>query len=154
LLAIIVFNCSWGPWAGEAWFSRVGDEANNYACQGSQSDLVLLWVLHKIGLEMGIPESVGVSAEEVWRGLPASNFLHSKGERVLLTRWGSWLKAANRWIWEWSKRTCILMVYGIQFGFCTDSAATGAQVKGGGPSAGNPGEGQTMKQQREDVRAF
>ena len=56
-----------------------------------------------IALEEGQSEAFGTKAQEIWDDLDHAAFLLRKGQRVLLTRWGSWVNAMLEWVTMWSK---------------------------------------------------
>ena len=158
LLSIILLNLSWGPWMGEAWFQRIREEAANYVKLGGPEDAVFLIMLTRIALEEGQSEARGTQAQAIWDELGYSEFFLRKGQRVLLTRWGSWVHAMLGWVSMWSKRTLILLVYGTQMGYATDhgnrESVTAQKFNKGGPAAAETGDNPTMKQMKEDVKAM
>ena len=124
LLSQILFNLNWGPWSSEAWFIRAQEESQNYFSTASARDPLFAWMLSRIRRELGRPDSFGSSAEAEWEGLKDAGFLFNKGARVLLTRWGSWFRAMSTWTLNWSRRSLVLLVYGIAMGYCNKGVST------------------------------
>jgi hypothetical protein len=156
LLSVVVFNLAYGPWLGQAWFQRYKTEAANFFRLGDAFDPVFLWICWRIGMEGGRPEAFGMEAAEEWAKLVGADFLLRKGPKVLLTRWGSWFRAMLFWMSQWSMRTLILCIYGIQMGWVSKKGSTLVLQKLGvlGPPQGaaDAGDNPTMRQQKESVR--
>jgi hypothetical protein len=166
LLSVVVFNLAYGPWAGEAWYTRYREEAANYFKTASSKDAIFQWLIGRILAESGRSEAAGLNSEDEWNEMITAEFLLRKGPKCLLTRWGSWLRCMMLWAHQWTRRTLILFIYGINMGWVTKSGRTagspghlimdkfGAKRKEktggaqGGSSAGLQGddEQKTMKQ--------
>lgn len=155
LLCTILFNLSWGPWASCSWFEQLKEEASAYWSTASSSDPIFQHLRERIRRHSGdCSEAADFQTdEETFSALCESSFLLRKGSKVLLSRWGSWLKCMRSWAPQWHKRLLLLWVYGITHGFCKKGAAA-VSLNGALRAVKDSGRDTTMKAQKNEIRAL
>lgn len=104
---VLVFNLAHGPWGSGRWWKTAQAAATSYStnCQGC---MLSQFLDSRIRKETG-GQAVGPEL--------LASAVSSKGPRVALTRWMSWLQAARIHLKHWWSRLLIFLVAGIELNY-------------------------------------
>jgi hypothetical protein len=156
------FNLPYGPWNGAAWFHNTSEAAEQLqaliaeSTEGSSGSTGSLYsdpVLHYI--------VAGMEADNGCAEIDLEDF-EVKGERISLTRWFSWMKAAKRKVKTWHSTLGVLIYQGIQMRSITDwkdlgvfqeSRLQAAHPTTASEAPGSTGAGPEAKQPKKKPRA-
>lgn len=106
---VLVFNLPHGPW-GSGRFWQIARSAAASYCAQSSNDQLLRYLSEKISTEWELDLS-DVHGDVLLQALD------SKGPKVSLTRWMSWLHAAKIHMRHWWSRLLVLLVAGLEMGY-------------------------------------
>lgn len=97
LKSTLLFNLPFGPWGGASWFQKMKEGWAEYMDVTSPNDPILTLIWQRHCRDTGDPSLVCDSEafEEFIRGLRWAKTIQRKGTRVTLSRWFSWMDAAE-----------------------------------------------------------
>ena len=124
LLSSVVFNLAFGPWQGSAWWRKLQEGGAEYAAKAEVGDLLLDEFYEAICRDIGA-EAYGDAAhkEEILQHATAGRLQQRKGERVTLSRWFSWMRAAQDHDALWHSRLLVITAIGLSLGLWKDAHA-------------------------------
>ena len=121
LLAMkLCYSLNYGPWDGAKWW-RTAQQSLRDALGNFKDDLKPLWIslLPYIAKDM---EKDNIASDPAWgdrvfADLQSSGAVDSKGPKMALCRWLSWMHCARHWDPLWHRRLFVLLVWGLSLGY-------------------------------------
>lgn len=129
LLAMkLCYSLNYGPWDGAKWWQEakqpLSDSLKHFKAEiHPLYDALLPAIAHDIG-ELGRRHDRDW-AEALFADLPTSRAVSSKGPRMALYRWMSWLHCSRYWDQVWHQRLFVLVLWGLGVGFVKCSPQAG-----------------------------
>ena len=117
LLTTVAFNFVYGPWNGSKFFSELQEACQDFAKRTNCSSPLFEVLYSEIAAEQGLRATGSLAQKQkVLTALPKSRGLRTRGPRVAMRRWFSWIEAAT-WHSEcWWSRVLILAYAGVRSG--------------------------------------
>ena len=155
----------YGPWDGKAWFRKMQTMGAELCVSIGPSHPLFLALYEPICQDMGI-EPIGTIEHRamIWERVCSGDAFTTKGERVSLRRWFSWLSAADEYLKHWHSRLLLLTSIGQAldvYKHYTDvplwkdrvrSQDGGADAGAAGAAGGGEDEEEDEKDEDEDAR--
>ena len=108
LLTIIVFNLSYGPFKGQAFWEQQCDAAKELVGRCSSDDPLVLHYMPQILEDRGLIDDGSYTVDDIKAELATATWLSVKGPRVAMSRWFTWRAAMKFWSGEWHLRLLLL----------------------------------------------
>ncbi len=122
------FNLAHGPWQGAGWWQQLLEGSKDYFRLASETDPLLQALGPRI--LAGLPDSLADqlqgeegegSLQRLLSLLPQMPFLRERGPTVHMTRWASWMEAAEWMLPQNTARLLFLLFVGLQQGYVKPS---------------------------------
>lgn len=105
---VLVFNLAHGPWGSGRWWNTARAAATSYSNK-SQGCILARFLGSRILKENGASGQIDAAIPQL-----LADSIRNKGPKVALTRWMSWLTAAQIHMKHWWSRLLVLLVTGIE----------------------------------------
>ena len=120
VLTTLAFNLFYGPWETCTWHSKMVENTEEWLCLVTPRDPLFLALYERICKDQGQePSGDPQHALEILLGVARAKCWKTKGPKVTLRRWFSWLPAFFHYDTLWHTLLLLLSVMGIRKGAYT-----------------------------------
>ena len=121
LLTTVVYNLPYGPWDSQAWWGKMQDASTDYQARAGPTSPLFMVLYEEICQDFKVTaHDTPQHRAQMFTHMAESKALTTKGAKVALRRWFSWVDAADQHDRVWNTRLLSLVLLGMVTGVYKD----------------------------------